>query len=153
MTLQSPTDTLIPLLSSSELTGCGYPGLLDRKNHSDICDRWESTLDFLHARRAPYPLGQALHLCIVSFASVHTYLSFYNAFTINLINIRVETSVDDLHVRLLLSKDQSAMKWGGAYCYTLEISVFRSFVITIISFSSKQILCIKCFTYPLLDFD
>ena len=29
--------TLIPLFSSSELTGCGYPGLLDRKNRSDMC--------------------------------------------------------------------------------------------------------------------
>ena len=29
-------------ISSSELTGCGYPGLLDRKNHSDMCPRWES---------------------------------------------------------------------------------------------------------------
>ena len=45
--------------SSSELTGCGYPGLLDRKNRSDMCPRWESNLDFLHARRAPYPLDQA----------------------------------------------------------------------------------------------
>ena len=34
---QSPIATLIPLFSSSELTGCGYPGLLDRKNHSDMC--------------------------------------------------------------------------------------------------------------------
>ena len=42
MTLQSPTATLIPLFSSSELTGCGYPGLLDRKNCSDMCPRWES---------------------------------------------------------------------------------------------------------------
>ena len=42
MTLQSPTATLIPLFSSSELTGCGYPGLLDRKNRSDMCPRWES---------------------------------------------------------------------------------------------------------------
>ena len=42
MTLQSPTATLIPLISSSELTGCGYPGLLDRKNRSDMCPRWES---------------------------------------------------------------------------------------------------------------
>ena len=25
----------------SELTGCGYPGLLDRKNRSDMCPRWE----------------------------------------------------------------------------------------------------------------
>ena len=42
VTLQSPTATLIPLFSSSELTGCGYPGLLDRKNRSDMCLRWES---------------------------------------------------------------------------------------------------------------
>ena len=42
VTLQSTTATLIPLFSSSELTGCRYPGLLDRKNCSDICPRWES---------------------------------------------------------------------------------------------------------------
>ena len=42
MTLQSPTATLMPLISSSELTECGYPGLLDRKNRSDMCPRWES---------------------------------------------------------------------------------------------------------------
>ena len=42
MTLQSHTTTLIPLFSSSEFTGCGYPGLLDRKNRSDMCLRWES---------------------------------------------------------------------------------------------------------------
>ena len=42
MTLQSPIATLIPLFSSSALTGCGYPGLLDRKNRSDMCSRWES---------------------------------------------------------------------------------------------------------------
>ena len=41
-TLQSPTAILIPQFSSSELTGCGYPGLLDRKNPSDMCSRWES---------------------------------------------------------------------------------------------------------------
>ena len=35
--LQSPTATLIPLFSCSELTG-----LLDRKNGSDMCPRWES---------------------------------------------------------------------------------------------------------------
>ena len=28
--------------SNSEHTGCGYPGLLDRKNRSDMCTRWES---------------------------------------------------------------------------------------------------------------
>ena len=42
VTLQSPTACLIPLFSSSELTGCGYPGLLERKNRSDMCPRWES---------------------------------------------------------------------------------------------------------------
>ena len=40
MTLQSPTTTLIPLFSSS--AGCGLPGLLDRKNRTDMCPRWES---------------------------------------------------------------------------------------------------------------
>ena len=44
VTLQSPNLTLIPLFSSSELTGCGYPGLLDWKNHSDMCPRWELNL-------------------------------------------------------------------------------------------------------------
>ena len=42
VTLQSLTATLIPLFSSSELTGCGYPGLLDRKNRLDMCPQWES---------------------------------------------------------------------------------------------------------------
>ena len=40
--IASPTATLIPLFSSSELTGCGYPGLLDRKNRSDMYSPWES---------------------------------------------------------------------------------------------------------------
>ena len=40
--LQSPTATLIPIFSSSELTGCGYPGLLDRENCSDMFPQWES---------------------------------------------------------------------------------------------------------------
>ena len=42
VTLQTSSATLIPLFSSSELTGRGYPGLLDRKNRSDKCPRWES---------------------------------------------------------------------------------------------------------------
>ena len=29
-------------ISSSELSGCGYPGLLDRKNRSDMYRQWES---------------------------------------------------------------------------------------------------------------
>ena len=55
MTLQSPTATLIPLFSSSELTGRGYAGLLDRKNRSDMCPRWESesNLRLPDARQAP----------------------------------------------------------------------------------------------------
>ena len=36
------TASLILVFSSSELTGCGYPGLLDRKNRSIMCPRWES---------------------------------------------------------------------------------------------------------------
>ena len=39
--IMAPTATLIPLFSSSELTGCGDPDLLDRKNRSDMCPRWE----------------------------------------------------------------------------------------------------------------
>ena len=50
----SPTATLIPLFSSSELTGCGYPGLWDRKNRSDMCPRWESER-FFRSNRPGYP--------------------------------------------------------------------------------------------------
>ena len=52
--------SLIPLFSSSKLTGCGYPGLLDRKIVRTCAPGGSRTLDFLRARRAPYPLGQAL---------------------------------------------------------------------------------------------
>ena len=38
----------------------GYPGLLDRKIVRTCASGGSRTLDFLHARRAPYPLGQAL---------------------------------------------------------------------------------------------
>ena len=41
-----------------QLTGCGYPGLLDRENRLDMWPRWESN-PRLPARRAPFPLGQA----------------------------------------------------------------------------------------------
>ena len=47
MTLQSPTATLIPLFSSSELTGCGYPGLLDRKIVRTCATGGSRILDFL----------------------------------------------------------------------------------------------------------
>ena len=60
MTLQSPTATLIPLFSRSEVTDCGYPGLLDQKNHLDVVPGGSRTLHFLRARGAPYPLEQAL---------------------------------------------------------------------------------------------
>ena len=42
----SDTATLIPLFSSSELTVCGYPGLMDRKNRSDMCPRWDPKESF-----------------------------------------------------------------------------------------------------------
>ena len=58
--------TLIPLFSSSELTGCEYPGLLDRKNRLDLCPGGSRTLNFVRARRAPYSLGHALHYEIES---------------------------------------------------------------------------------------
>ena len=56
------SDTII---FSSKLTGCGYPGLLDRKNRSDMCPRWESNPRLPACKastRAPYPRGQALRL-------------------------------------------------------------------------------------------
>ena len=91
MTLQSPTATLMPLFSSSELTGCGYPGLLDRKNHSDIkiiriCAPGESrTLDSLRTRRAPYPLGQALHS-----SQMFNYVQLYvHVHWMHLLNTRI----------------------------------------------------------------
>ena len=68
--------TLIPLFTSSELTGCGYPGQLDRKNRSDMCPGESRTLDFLRARRAPYPRGQALRLLIKSATNHFLYLKF-----------------------------------------------------------------------------
>ena len=60
MTLQSPTATLIPLFSSPELTGCGYPGLLDRKNRSDMCPLWESNPGLPACKASTLPLGQVL---------------------------------------------------------------------------------------------
>ena len=36
------TDTLIPLFSNSEHTGCGYCGVLYLKKHMDMCCQWES---------------------------------------------------------------------------------------------------------------
>ena len=53
------SDTTIFQLRAHWVRICGYPGLLDRKNRSYTCPQWSRTLDFLHARREPYPLGQA----------------------------------------------------------------------------------------------
>ena len=58
--IQSHCNHRLPL-SSSELTGCGYPGLLDQK----CVPGGSRTLDFLRAKQAPYPQGQAL--CSVAF--------------------------------------------------------------------------------------
>ena len=52
------TATLIPLFSSSELTGCGYPGLLDRKNRSDMCPRWESKASTLSTKPGSPPRNE-----------------------------------------------------------------------------------------------
>ena len=41
--------------SSSELTGCGYPGLLDRKNRSDMCPQLESNLFNVSLTERIYP--------------------------------------------------------------------------------------------------
>ena len=60
MTHQSPTATLIPLFSSSEHTGCGYPGLLDWKIVLTCAAGGSRTLDFPRERRTHYPLSQAL---------------------------------------------------------------------------------------------
>ena len=43
----------------SEFIECGYPGMLDRKIVRTCAPGGSRTLNFLHARRAPYPLGQA----------------------------------------------------------------------------------------------
>ena len=50
--------------SSTEHTGCGYPGLLDRKIVRTSATIRSRTLDFLRERQTPYQLGQALRLQI-----------------------------------------------------------------------------------------
>ena len=64
-TITDPAATLIPLFSSSELTGCGYPGLLDRKNHSDMCPRWESTPRLPVCKASTLPTRQVSPLAYV----------------------------------------------------------------------------------------
>ena len=71
----SDTTIFQPSAPSTELTGCGYPALLDRENCSDMCPQWESNPRLPAARRAPYPLGQALRL---KRGNVKHGLNFYN---------------------------------------------------------------------------
>ena len=40
-----------------KLTVYGYPGLLDRKNRSDMCPRWESNPRLPACKASTYPLG------------------------------------------------------------------------------------------------
>ena len=59
--------------SSSEHTGCGYPGLLDQKI---VRAAGESrTLDFLRERRTLQPLGQALRMLMAIHTSEKPYTS------------------------------------------------------------------------------
>ena len=59
--------------SSSDLTGCGYPGLLDQKIVRTCAPGGSRILDFLRASRAPYPLGQALRLKSCGFPDAIIY--------------------------------------------------------------------------------
>ena len=63
--------TLIPLFSSSEHTGCGYPGLLDRKNRSDMCRRWET-----NPRLPAWTANTLSTLCVK--LCVYVYSNFRN---------------------------------------------------------------------------
>ena len=58
--------TLIPIFSSSELTGCGYPGLLDWKNRSDMCPWWVSNPRLL-ACKASTAKAISAHLFYIVF--------------------------------------------------------------------------------------
>ena len=64
-TFSDTSVTLIPLFTSSELTGCGYPGLWIGKIVRTCAPGGSRTLDFLRARRAPYPLDQALYYYVI----------------------------------------------------------------------------------------
>ena len=70
-------------ISNSELTGCGYPGLLDRKNRSDMCPRWESNPRLPACKastvstRPDSPLSHVVRIAkgfLYSPRSVHTFL-------------------------------------------------------------------------------
>ena len=95
-TLQSPTATLIPLFSSSGLTGCGCPGLLDRKNRSDMCPRWESNprLPACKASTLSTRLGSPLlsHQVYIRHSIPGSYdrfqITYHNFFNINCVLMR-----------------------------------------------------------------
>ena len=65
VTLQSPTATLIPLFSSSELTGCDILVYWIGKIVRTCAPGGSRALDFLRARRAPYPLRQVFRLMAI----------------------------------------------------------------------------------------
>ena len=60
MTLQSPTATLIPLFPAQSSPGADILVYWIGKIVRTCAPGGSRTLDFLHTRRAPYPLGQAL---------------------------------------------------------------------------------------------
>ena len=80
MTLQSPTATLIPLFSSLELTGCGYPGLLDRKNHSDMCPRWESNPRLPACKASTLPTRPGCPPLVQDAYSVHPIYTIFKVY-------------------------------------------------------------------------
>ena len=95
---ESPTATLIPLFSSSELTGFGYPGLLDQKIIWTCAPGGSQTLDSLRARRAPYPLS----------VSLPTYLFWFglnNIYFEKLSHTNVQTEQSGFGQKLQACKD------------------------------------------------
>ena len=59
------SDTTI--YTSSEYTGCGYPGPLNQKNRPDMCRRWELNPRLRGERQTSYPLGQALPFLLTKY--------------------------------------------------------------------------------------
>ena len=117
MTLQSPNATLIPLFSSSELTGCGYPALLDREKIVRTCAPGRSrTLDFLRARRAPYPrVRDRAWVCapLLSPSFSKGIIDRTGALTMLCLTCTRLSSVDLAHYGVSRAKD-----WVFVYCGT-----------------------------------
>ena len=75
---------------AQELTGCGYPGLLDRINRSAMCPRWESNPRLPACKASPYPLGQALRV-LSSIQTVEWYMLLWYTCTRMLLYIKPYT--------------------------------------------------------------